>query len=168
VVIRERVGSGKQLDESAFVDWYVRMIFATDEDADADVEEGEVEGQGGLSVDEDGAGAGGSTSKALKSAPATGSWPGVKWAVAPMGRVLCGGQDVEVRQVLRAEPVGAGEVLGVRVCGAARGGAGPCSGPGHCGRTVARGGLDLELGLYFLLPGRGRGLQHWQLHIRRP
>jgi hypothetical protein len=32
VELRERAGSDKQLDESAFVDWYVRMIFATDED----------------------------------------------------------------------------------------------------------------------------------------
>jgi hypothetical protein len=66
------------------VDWYVRMIFATDEDEDADVGEGEREGEGegGLSVDENGAGAGGSSSKALKSTPATGSWAGVKWAVA--------------------------------------------------------------------------------------
>jgi hypothetical protein len=79
VEVRERARSGKQLDESAFVDWYVRMVFATDEDEDADAEEGE----GGLSVDEDGAGAGGSSSKAPKSAPATGSWAGVKWAVAP-------------------------------------------------------------------------------------
>jgi hypothetical protein len=35
---RERAGSGKQLDESAFVDWYVRMIFATDEDEDDDAD----------------------------------------------------------------------------------------------------------------------------------
>jgi hypothetical protein len=87
VELGERAGSGKQLDESAFVDWYVRMIFAMDEDmdadADADAEEGE--GEGGLSVDEDGAGAGGSSSKAAKSAPTTGSWAGMKWAVAPMG-----------------------------------------------------------------------------------
>jgi hypothetical protein len=64
VELRERAGSGKQLDESAFVDWYVRMIFATledeDEDEDADAEEGE--GEGSLSVDEDGVEAGGSSS----------------------------------------------------------------------------------------------------------
>jgi hypothetical protein len=85
VEIRERAASSKQLDESAFVDWNVRMIFATDEDEDEDkdAEEGEGEGQGGLSVDEDGAGAEGSSSRAPKSAPATGSWAGVKWAVAP-------------------------------------------------------------------------------------
>jgi hypothetical protein len=88
VELRERAGSGKQLDESAFVDWYVRMIFATDEDEDADADaeegEGEGEGEGGLSVDEDGAGAGagGSSSKVPKSASATGSWAGVKWTVA--------------------------------------------------------------------------------------
>jgi hypothetical protein len=58
VELRERAGSGKQLDESAFVDLYVRMIFATDkdedEDADADAEEGE--GEGSLSIAEDRAG----------------------------------------------------------------------------------------------------------------
>jgi hypothetical protein len=87
VEIQERAGSRKQLDESAFVDWYVRMTFATDEDEDEDAEEGEGEGEGGLSVDEVGAGAGpgGSSSKAPKSAPATGSWAGVKWAVALTG-----------------------------------------------------------------------------------
>jgi hypothetical protein len=31
VELREREGSDKQLDESAFMDWYVCMIFATDE-----------------------------------------------------------------------------------------------------------------------------------------
>jgi hypothetical protein len=78
VELRERAGSGKQLDESAFVDWYVRMIFATDEDMDSDADAEEGEGEGGLSVNEDMARAGGSSSKAPKSAPATGSWAGVK------------------------------------------------------------------------------------------
>jgi hypothetical protein len=82
VELRERAGSGNQ---SAFVDWYVRIIFATDEDADADAEEGKGEGVGGLRFDEAAAGAGtdGSSSKAPKRAPATGSLEGVKWAVAP-------------------------------------------------------------------------------------
>jgi hypothetical protein len=89
VELWERAGSGKQLDESAFVDWYVRIIFANDkdDDADADAEEGEGENEdedeSGLSGDEDGAGASGSSCKAQKSAPATGSSEGVKWAVAP-------------------------------------------------------------------------------------
>jgi hypothetical protein len=46
VELRERAGSDKQLDESAFVNWYVRMIFATDEDEDEDVDAKEVEGKG--------------------------------------------------------------------------------------------------------------------------
>jgi hypothetical protein len=61
----------------------LRMIFATDEGENEETEEGEGEGEGGLSLDEDRAGAGGSSSKAPKSAPATGSSEGVKWAVAP-------------------------------------------------------------------------------------
>jgi hypothetical protein len=84
VEIRERAGSSKQLDESAFVHWYVRMTFTTDEDEDEDAEEGEGEGEGGLRVNEDGAGAE-SSSKAPKSGPVTGSWVGVRWAVAPTG-----------------------------------------------------------------------------------
>jgi hypothetical protein len=91
--LRERAGSGKQLDEFEIVDSYVRMIFATDEDdADAKEGEGEREGEGGLSVDEDGAGAGGGSSKAPKSAPAAGSWAGVNWAVAPTGACSVAGK----------------------------------------------------------------------------
>jgi hypothetical protein len=78
-------GLAKQLDESAFVDWYMRMILTTNEDMDSDADAEEGEGEGGLTVDEVGAGAGGSTSKAAKSAPATGSWAGMKWTVAPTG-----------------------------------------------------------------------------------
>jgi hypothetical protein len=56
VELRECTVSGKQLDKSAFVEWYVRMIFATDEDMESEAEEGE--GKGDLSLDDDGAGAG--------------------------------------------------------------------------------------------------------------
>jgi hypothetical protein len=65
----------------------LRMIFATDEGENEETEEGEGEGEGegGLSLDENRAGAGGSSSKAPRSAPATGSSEGVKWAVAPTG-----------------------------------------------------------------------------------
>jgi hypothetical protein len=92
VELRERVGSGKQLDESAFVDWYVRMIFVTDEEEDAEAEEGEGKGESGLRVDEDGAGAGGSSSKVPKRAPATNSWAGLNWTVAPTGACSVAGK----------------------------------------------------------------------------
>jgi hypothetical protein len=51
VELRERVGSGKKLDESAFVNWFVRMIFATDADVDSDADVEEGEGEDGASVD---------------------------------------------------------------------------------------------------------------------
>jgi hypothetical protein len=151
------MGSGKKLDESTFVDWYVRMIFATGEDEDA--EEGEGEGEGGLSVDEDGAGAGGSCSKAPKSAPATGFWAGVKWAVAPTGASSVAGKMWKCDKCYMPNPWEQAKCL-VRESATTHVAelAGPRSGPGHCGRAVARGGLDSELGLYFRLPGRGRGL----------
>jgi hypothetical protein len=70
VELRECAGSGKKLDESAFVDWYVRMIFATDEDEDDDAD-----AEGGVG-----------------SAPAAGSWAGMKWAVAPTGACSVSGK----------------------------------------------------------------------------
>jgi hypothetical protein len=71
------------------VDWYVHMIFATDEDEDEDADPEEGEGEGGRSADENEAGAKGSSSKASRSASVTGSWAGVKWAVKPTGAWKC-------------------------------------------------------------------------------
>jgi hypothetical protein len=135
----ERAGSGKQPNESASVDWYVRMIFATDEDDNVDAEEGEGEGEGegGLSVDEDGVRAGdNNSSKAPKSAPATGSWACVKWAVAPTGASSVVDKMWKCDKCYVLNPWEQAKC--VRVCGDARGGAGPLSGPDYSARLTAR------------------------------